>query len=204
MGMEAYLKMVNLDHLLKNQDSVAFSVYKKAKQVPEEEREAFLMKELEEIKDCKKRKDRARELESIDMNNIISSSTEKKENKEEEETDEKDCEEVEMMRRRKMAMMMKKKMKVTNSTKFSKATNQLHRVSSQGCHCIQVLRTKRISNSAKRTKAKTELTARVNNDEDDEDENDESSLLLRMPSNPIIPLLSAISIQSVSGFNWKK
>ncbi|KAL3650122.1 hypothetical protein CASFOL_006525 [Castilleja foliolosa] len=69
--------------------SVAPVIYKKAKQVPEEKREAFIVKELQdilsreglsknpsekEIKDCKKRKDRARELEGIDMTNIISSS----------------------------------------------------------------------------------------------------------------------------------
>ncbi|GFP90051.1 hypothetical protein PHJA_001148900 [Phtheirospermum japonicum] len=69
--------------------SVAPVIYKKAKQVPDEKREAFIVKELEdilsreglsknpsekEIKDCKKRKDTARELEGIDMTNIISSS----------------------------------------------------------------------------------------------------------------------------------
>ncbi|KAK6137833.1 hypothetical protein DH2020_028421 [Rehmannia glutinosa] len=85
--------------------SVAPSIYKKAKQVPEEKREAFIVKELEgilsreglsknpsekvieslwmddivnfmlsEIKDCRRRKETARELEGIDMSNIISSS----------------------------------------------------------------------------------------------------------------------------------
>ncbi|KAL0452272.1 UNVERIFIED_CONTAM: hypothetical protein Slati_1205300 [Sesamum latifolium] len=69
--------------------SVAPSIYKKAKQVPDDKREAFIVKELEgilsreglsknptekEIKDCKKRKETARELEGIDMSNIISSS----------------------------------------------------------------------------------------------------------------------------------
>ncbi|CAA2983441.1 Hypothetical predicted protein [Olea europaea subsp. europaea] len=69
--------------------SVAPTVYKKAKQVPDSKREAFLVKELEgilkreglssnptekEIKDCRKRKERAKELEGIDMSNIISSS----------------------------------------------------------------------------------------------------------------------------------
>ncbi|KAL2539695.1 Histone chaperone domain CHZ [Abeliophyllum distichum] len=69
--------------------SVAPSVYKKVKQVPDNKREAFLVKELEgilkreglssnptdkEIKDCRKRKERAKELEGIDMSNIISSS----------------------------------------------------------------------------------------------------------------------------------
>lgn len=63
-------------------------IYKKAKQVPEDEREAFVRKELEEIlsreglstdpsekeiKDVKKRKERAKELEGIDMSNIVSS-----------------------------------------------------------------------------------------------------------------------------------
>ncbi|KAL0403366.1 UNVERIFIED_CONTAM: hypothetical protein Sradi_1977400 [Sesamum radiatum] len=69
--------------------SVAPSIYKKAKQVPDDKREAFIVKELEgilsreglsknptekEIRDCKKRKETARELEGIDMSNIISSS----------------------------------------------------------------------------------------------------------------------------------
>ncbi|KAI3470344.1 hypothetical protein Pfo_027007 [Paulownia fortunei] len=69
--------------------SVAPSIYKKAKQVPDNKREAFFVKELEgilsreglsknptekEIKDCRKRKETARELEGIDMSNIISSS----------------------------------------------------------------------------------------------------------------------------------
>ncbi|XP_073306402.1 uncharacterized protein [Primulina huaijiensis] len=68
--------------------SVAPSIYKKAKQVSDEKREAFIVKELEgillreglskdpsekEIKDCKKRKETAKELEGIDMSNIISS-----------------------------------------------------------------------------------------------------------------------------------
>ncbi|CAA0821264.1 Unknown protein [Striga hermonthica] len=83
-------KVENLKSIIKACGmSVAPSVYKKAKQVPEEEREGFIVKELEgiltreglsknptekEIKDCKKRKDRAKELEGIDMSNIISSS----------------------------------------------------------------------------------------------------------------------------------
>ncbi|XP_051116458.1 uncharacterized protein LOC127241449 [Andrographis paniculata] len=69
--------------------SVAPSIYKKAKQVPDHKREAFIVKELEEIlsreglsknptekeiKNCRKRKETARELEGIDMSNIISSS----------------------------------------------------------------------------------------------------------------------------------
>ncbi|KZV26682.1 hypothetical protein F511_34726 [Dorcoceras hygrometricum] len=68
--------------------SVAPSIYKKAKQVSDEKREAFIVKELEgillkeglskdpsekEIKDCRKRKETAKELEGIDMSNIISS-----------------------------------------------------------------------------------------------------------------------------------
>ncbi|KAF5739661.1 hypothetical protein HS088_TW12G00870 [Tripterygium wilfordii] len=69
--------------------SIPPAVYKKVKQVPENKREAQLIKELEEIlareglssnpsekeiKEVKKRKDRAKELEGIDMNNIVSSS----------------------------------------------------------------------------------------------------------------------------------
>ncbi|KAL5558390.1 hypothetical protein UlMin_034601 [Ulmus minor] len=69
--------------------SVPPSIYKKVKQVPENKREAQLIKELEEIlskeglsanpsekeiKECKKRKERARELEGIDTSNIVSSS----------------------------------------------------------------------------------------------------------------------------------
>ncbi|CAI9114625.1 OLC1v1015389C3 [Oldenlandia corymbosa var. corymbosa] len=69
--------------------SVAPTVYKKAKSVPDSKREAFLIKELEsillkeglsknpsekEIKEVKRRKDRAKELEGIDMSNIITSS----------------------------------------------------------------------------------------------------------------------------------
>ncbi|KAK8965890.1 hypothetical protein KSP40_PGU013570 [Platanthera guangdongensis] len=65
------------------------SVYKRAKQAPESKREAFLIKELEdilvkeglssnpsdkEIKAVKKLKERARELEGIDTSNIVSSS----------------------------------------------------------------------------------------------------------------------------------
>ncbi|KAL9229128.1 hypothetical protein vseg_004630 [Gypsophila vaccaria] len=64
-------------------------IYKKVKQAPENKREACLIKELEEllskeglssnpsekdIKDVKKRKERARELEGIDMSNIVVSS----------------------------------------------------------------------------------------------------------------------------------
>lgn len=69
--------------------SVPPSVYKKVKQAPEDKREACLIKELEEIlakeglstspsekeiKEVKKRKERARELEGIDLSNIVSSS----------------------------------------------------------------------------------------------------------------------------------
>ncbi|KAL3737350.1 hypothetical protein ACJRO7_026165 [Eucalyptus globulus] len=69
--------------------SVPPSIYKKVKQVSEDKREAFLMKELEEIlsreglstnpadkeiKEVKKRKERAKELEGIDTSNIVSSS----------------------------------------------------------------------------------------------------------------------------------
>ncbi|XP_024972316.1 glutamic acid-rich protein-like [Cynara cardunculus var. scolymus] len=66
--------------------SVAPTVYKKAKQVPEDKREAFLVKELQEvlsreglstkptekeIKEVKRRKERAKELEGIDTSNIV-------------------------------------------------------------------------------------------------------------------------------------
>uniref|UniRef100_A0A7C8YGZ0 DEK-C domain-containing protein n=1 Tax=Opuntia streptacantha TaxID=393608 RepID=A0A7C8YGZ0_OPUST len=69
--------------------SVPPSVYKRVKQAPEDKREACLIKELEEIlakeglstnpsekeiKEVKKRKERARELEGIDLSNIVSSS----------------------------------------------------------------------------------------------------------------------------------
>lgn len=69
--------------------SVAPSIYKKAKQVPDKQREAFLIKELEEIlskeklsgnptekeiKEVRKKKERAKELEGIDTRNIVSSS----------------------------------------------------------------------------------------------------------------------------------
>ncbi|XP_020272769.1 LOW QUALITY PROTEIN: eukaryotic translation initiation factor 5B-like [Asparagus officinalis] len=65
------------------------SIYKRVKQAPESKREAQLIKELEEIlekeglstdpsekeiKAVKKRKERAKELEGIDMSNIVSSS----------------------------------------------------------------------------------------------------------------------------------
>ncbi|PON46991.1 Homeodomain-like containing protein [Parasponia andersonii] len=68
--------------------SVPPSVYKKVKQVPENKREAHLVKELEEIlskegltanptekeiKEVRKRKERAKELEGIDTSNIVSS-----------------------------------------------------------------------------------------------------------------------------------
>nr|GLL31616.1 glutamic acid-rich protein-like isoform X3 [Ipomoea trifida] len=68
--------------------SIPPSIYKKAKQVPEDEREEFLSKELEdilsreglssnpsekEIKEVKRRKERAKELEGIDLSNIVSS-----------------------------------------------------------------------------------------------------------------------------------
>ncbi|KAI3685549.1 hypothetical protein L6452_34797 [Arctium lappa] len=66
--------------------SVAPTMYKKAKQVPEDKREAFLIKELQEvlskeglstkptekeIKEVKRRKERAKELEGIDTSNIV-------------------------------------------------------------------------------------------------------------------------------------
>lgn len=69
--------------------SVPPVIYKRVKQAPEHKREACLIKELEEIlakeglssnpsekeiKDVKKRKERARELEGIDLSNIVSSS----------------------------------------------------------------------------------------------------------------------------------
>ncbi|KAI3733153.1 hypothetical protein L1987_64371 [Smallanthus sonchifolius] len=69
--------------------TVAPTVYKKAKQAPEDKREAVLIKELEEIlskeglstnpsekeiKDVKRKKERAKELEGIDTSNIVSGS----------------------------------------------------------------------------------------------------------------------------------
>ncbi|KAI4995989.1 hypothetical protein ZWY2020_040491 [Hordeum vulgare] len=69
--------------------SVPPSVYRRAKQAPESKREACLIKELEhilekeglsshpsekEIKAARKRKERAKDLEGIDMSNIITSS----------------------------------------------------------------------------------------------------------------------------------
>ncbi|GLT63364.1 hypothetical protein SLA2020_359340 [Shorea laevis] len=69
--------------------SVPPSIYKKVKQVSENKREAHLIKELEEIlskeglsanpsekeiKDVRKKKERAKELEGIDMSNIVQSS----------------------------------------------------------------------------------------------------------------------------------
>lgn len=69
--------------------SVPPSVYKKAKQVPDNKRESFLTKLLEdilskeglssnpsekEIKEVKKKKERAKELEGIDISNIVTSS----------------------------------------------------------------------------------------------------------------------------------
>ncbi|KAL2892925.1 HIRA-interacting protein 3 [Bienertia sinuspersici] len=68
--------------------SISPAVYKKVKQAPENKREACLIKELEgilskeglssnpsekEIKDVKKRKEKAKELEGIDLSNIVSS-----------------------------------------------------------------------------------------------------------------------------------
>ncbi|XP_021740367.1 HIRA-interacting protein 3-like [Chenopodium quinoa] len=68
--------------------SISPAIYKKVKQAPENKRESCLMKELEEmlakeglstnpsekeIKDVKKRKERAKELEGIDLSNIVSS-----------------------------------------------------------------------------------------------------------------------------------
>ncbi|KAJ3697458.1 hypothetical protein LUZ61_001163 [Rhynchospora tenuis] len=69
--------------------SIPPAVYRRAKQAPEDKREAVLIKELKdilekeglstnpsekEIKEVKRRKDRAKELEGIDMSNIITSS----------------------------------------------------------------------------------------------------------------------------------
>ncbi|GKU87653.1 hypothetical protein SLEP1_g2016 [Rubroshorea leprosula] len=69
--------------------SVPPAIYKKAKQAPENKREAVLIKELEgilskeglspnptekEIKEVRKRKERAKELEGIDTSNIVSNS----------------------------------------------------------------------------------------------------------------------------------
>ncbi|XP_010436441.1 PREDICTED: DNA ligase 1 isoform X3 [Camelina sativa] len=69
--------------------SISPSVYRKAKQAPEEKREDTLVKELKEIlakeglsanpsekeiKEVKKRKERTKELEGIDTSNIVSSS----------------------------------------------------------------------------------------------------------------------------------
>ncbi|XP_038884710.1 glutamic acid-rich protein isoform X2 [Benincasa hispida] len=69
--------------------SVPPSIYKKVKQAPESKRESQLIKELEgilsreglsanptekEIKEVKKKKERAKELEGIDLSNIVSSS----------------------------------------------------------------------------------------------------------------------------------
>nr|XP_043632640.1 otolith matrix protein OMM-64-like [Erigeron canadensis] len=66
--------------------SIGPNVYKKAKQAPEDKREAFLLKELQnilskeglsanpsekEIKEVKRRKERAKELEGIDTSNIV-------------------------------------------------------------------------------------------------------------------------------------
>ncbi|KAJ8541708.1 hypothetical protein K7X08_002524 [Anisodus acutangulus] len=67
--------------------SVAPSIYKRVKQVSDDKREGFLIKELEkilsaeglstnpseeEIKEVKKRKEKAKELEGIDLSNIVS------------------------------------------------------------------------------------------------------------------------------------
>ncbi|XP_050213229.1 uncharacterized protein LOC126664739 isoform X2 [Mercurialis annua] len=87
----AYGKRV--EHLKSVIKSCAMSVppvvYKKVKQVPENKREAQLIKELEEIlskeglssnpsekeiKEVRKKKERAKELEGIDMSNIVSNS----------------------------------------------------------------------------------------------------------------------------------
>eukprot|EP00262_Sarcandra_glabra_P016063 TRINITY_DN5097_c0_g2_i1.p1 TRINITY_DN5097_c0_g2~~TRINITY_DN5097_c0_g2_i1.p1 ORF type:complete len:189 (-),score=52.51 TRINITY_DN5097_c0_g2_i1:295-861(-) len=69
--------------------SIPPTVYKRVKQAPESKREAYLIKELEdilgkeglstnpsekEIKAVRKEKERAKELEGIDMSNIVSSS----------------------------------------------------------------------------------------------------------------------------------
>lgn len=87
----AYGKRVeNLKSVIKSCGmSVPPVVYKKVKQVPENKRESQLIKELEEIlsreglssspsekeiKEVRKRKERAKELEGIDTSNIVSSS----------------------------------------------------------------------------------------------------------------------------------
>ncbi|KAL8167011.1 hypothetical protein V2J09_008510 [Rumex salicifolius] len=83
-------RVENLKSIIKSCSmSIPPSIYKKVKQAPENKREAVLIKELEnilakegltanpsekEIKDVKKKKERAKELEGIDMNNIVSSS----------------------------------------------------------------------------------------------------------------------------------
>lgn len=69
--------------------SISPAIYKRVKQAPEHKREAFLIKELEailskeglssnpsekEIKEVRERKQREKELEGIDMSNIVSSS----------------------------------------------------------------------------------------------------------------------------------
>ncbi|KAL5776965.1 hypothetical protein ACOSP7_009891 [Xanthoceras sorbifolium] len=91
VGTPAYGKRVeHLKTVIKSCGmSVPPSVYKKVKQAPENKRESQLIKELEsilsreglssnpsekEIKEVRKRKERAKELEGIDMNNIVSSS----------------------------------------------------------------------------------------------------------------------------------
>ncbi|KAK4756221.1 hypothetical protein SAY87_006348 [Trapa incisa] len=91
VSMPAYGKQVErLKSVIKSCGmSIPPSIYKKVKQVPEDKRESSLIKELEEIlsreglssnpsekqiKAFKRRKDRAKELEGIDMSNIVSSS----------------------------------------------------------------------------------------------------------------------------------
>lgn len=83
-------RVENLKSIIKScAMSIPPVVYKKVKQAPENKREAALIKELEdilakeglsanpsekEIKEVKKKKERAKELEGIDMSNIVSSS----------------------------------------------------------------------------------------------------------------------------------
>ncbi|XP_010272780.1 PREDICTED: HIRA-interacting protein 3 [Nelumbo nucifera] len=83
-------RVENLKSIIKSCGmSIPPSVYKRAKQAPENKRESYLIKELEEIlakeglstnpsekeiKTVRKKKERAKELEGIDMSNIVSSS----------------------------------------------------------------------------------------------------------------------------------
>ncbi|KAL5982496.1 hypothetical protein ACLOJK_016569 [Asimina triloba] len=86
--LKSIIKACGMRSHLDDTTSVPPSVYKKVKQAPENKREAHLIKELEEIlkkeglssnpsekeiKEVKKKKERAKELEGIDMSNIVSS-----------------------------------------------------------------------------------------------------------------------------------